>query len=104
LTDWISLLPSLIAGLALGIFYFGGLWLTVQRLPEVRQPALLAVGSLAGRLGVILLGVYLVTGGHWSKIGVCLLGFFVMRTILVQRWQPGVSPLSREGSGRGTQS
>jgi F1F0 ATPase subunit 2 len=94
----------LITGLALGIFYFGGLWLTVQRLPEARQPALLALGSLAGRLGVTLLAVYLVTGGQWARIGVCLLGFFVMRTILVQRWQPRVSPATRGGSNCGNQS
>jgi F1F0 ATPase subunit 2 len=94
----------LVVGLTLGIFYFGGLWLTVRRLPEARQPALLALGSLAGRLGVALLVVYLVTGGEWAKIGVCLLGFFVMRTILVQRWQPRVSPAAEEGSSRGTQS
>jgi len=97
LSEWVSLVASLLGGLALGTFYFGGLWLTVRRLPESRQPALLALGSLAGRLGVTLLGVYLVTGGQWAMIGVCLLGFFVMRTILVQRWQPRVSPATRRG-------
>ena len=101
---WLTLVPALIAGLALGIFCFSGLWLTVQRLPEARQPALLALGSLTARLGVTLLGVYLVTGGQWAKIGVCMLGFFVMRTILVQCWQPRVSPTTRGGSNRGTQS
>jgi F1F0 ATPase subunit 2 len=104
LNEWLSLLPALLAGLVLGVFYFGGLWLTVQRLSQARQPALLALGSLAGRLGVTMLGVYLVTGGQWAKIGVCLLGFFVMRTILVRRWQPMVSPAARTGSNRGTQS
>lgn len=104
MNEWGSLVSSLITGLVLGIFYFGGLWLTIRRLPETRRPALLALGSLGGRLGVTLLVVYLVTGGHWAKIGVCLLGFFVMRTILVQRWQPRVSPATREGSSGGTQS
>jgi F1F0 ATPase subunit 2 len=104
LNEWLLLVPSLICGLALGAFYFGGLWLTVQRLPESRQPALLALGSLAGRLGVTLLGVYLVTGGQWARIGVCLLGFFVMRAILVQRWKPQFSPVTRRGSERGNQS
>ena len=104
MTEWLSLVPALIAGLALGVFYFGGLWLTVRRLPKARQPALLTLGSLTGRLGVTLMGVYLVTGGHWAKIGVCFLGFFVMRTILVQRWQPQVSPSAGGGNSRGTQS
>jgi F1F0 ATPase subunit 2 len=104
LSEWVSLVPSLIAGLALGIFYFGGLWLTVRRLPGARQPALLALGSLVGRLGVSLLVMYLVTSGEWARIGVCLLGFFVMRTILVQRWKPQVVPTTEGGSSRGTQS
>lgn len=104
MNEWLSLLPALLAGLVLGMFYFGGLWLTVQRLSQARQPALLALGSLAGRLGVTMLGVYLVTGGQWAKIGVCLLGFFVMRTILVRRWQPRISPAVRTGSNSGTQS
>jgi F1F0 ATPase subunit 2 len=104
LNEWLSLGPALVAGLALGIFYFGSLWLTVQRLPDARQPALLALGSLTARLGLTLLVVYLVTGGQWARIGVCLLGFFVTRTILVQRWQPRVSPAAKEGSSRGTWS
>ena len=104
MNEWLLLVPSLLGGLALGAFYFGGLWLTVRRLPESRQPALLALGSLAGRLGVTLLGVYLLTGGQWARIGVCLLGFFVMRTLLVQRWQPRVSPMTGGGSSRGNQS
>jgi F1F0 ATPase subunit 2 len=94
LSEWVSLVPSLLAGLALGTFYFGALWLTVRRLPGARQPALLALGSLAGRLCVTLLGIYLVTGGHWAKIGVCLLGLFAMRTVMIQLWQPQVSPVT----------
>ena len=97
MSEWLLLVSSLVGGLAFGAFYFGGLWLTVQRLPESRRPALLALGSLAGRLGATLLGVYLVTGGQWARIGVCLLGFLVMRTLLVQRWQPQVSPATRGG-------
>ena len=104
MNEWLLLVPSLLGGLVLGAFYFGGLWLTVRRLPESHQPALLALGSLAGRLGVTLLGVYLLTGGQWTRIGVCLLGFFVMRTLLVQRWQPRVSPMTGGGSHRGNQS
>jgi F1F0 ATPase subunit 2 len=100
--EWLSLAPSLMAGLVLGAFYFGGLWLTVQWLPQARQPALLALGSMFGRLSVMLLVVYLVSGGQWAKIGVCLLGFFVMRTILVRRWRPQIDPVAKGGSTRGT--
>ena len=102
MTEWLSLMPALMAGLALGIFYFGGLWLTVQWLPAARRPALLTLSSLAVRLSLTLLTVYLVTEGQWARTGVCLLGFFVMRTILVQRWRPKISPTAGGRSNGGT--
>ncbi|MBN1312326.1 MAG: ATP synthase subunit I [Anaerolineae bacterium] len=104
LNKWLSLVPAVIAGVALGAFYFGGLWLTVQQLTKTRRPVLLALGSLVIRLGMTLLGIFLVTGGEWVKIGICLLGFFAMRTILVHRWQPQMSPAVERGSSHGTQS
>jgi len=104
MNEWLSLAPALMTGLALGAFYFGGLWLTVQWLRETRRPALLTLGSLIIRLGVSLLIMYQVAGGQWARIGICLLGFFVMRAILVQYWQPRTSTVAGEGNQRGTQS
>jgi F1F0 ATPase subunit 2 len=97
------LMEALVAGLLMGIVYFGGLWLTVQRLREARRPALLALGSLAGRLAMMLLVLYLVTGGQWAGIGIYLLGFFIMRTVLVWRWGPRTSPTAKEGNIHGPQ-
>lgn len=39
---------------------------------------LLAIGSFLLRLGVSLIGFYLVMGAHWERLLVCLLGFLVM--------------------------
>jgi len=88
MNEWLSVLPSLIAGLLLGLVHYGGLWLTIQRLSDARHLVLLTLASLVGRLVVTLLGIYLITGGNSIKIGACLLGLFVMRTILVQLWRP----------------
>jgi F1F0 ATPase subunit 2 len=79
---------ALVAGLGLGLFYFGGLWLTIRRLPTSRHPALLTLGSFVGRLLVTLLGFYVVTGGRWELLLSSLVGFLVMRTILVYQWGP----------------
>jgi len=79
---------ALAAGIGLGIFYFGGLWLTVRRLPTTRRPAFLSLLSFFGRLGVVLFGFYLVMGGHWERLLVCLLGFLGVRIILVRLWGP----------------
>jgi len=79
---------SFAVGACLGVFYFGGLWLTVRQLPSARRPAVLSLCSFFGRLGVVLLGFYLVMGGQWQRLLVCLVGFFVVRVILVRRWGP----------------
>lgn len=87
-TPLVMLGLSLAAGAGLGLFYFGGLWLTVRRLPTLRRPELISLGSFVGRLGVTLLGFYLVADGRWERLAACLVGFFVMRTILVHRLGP----------------
>jgi len=83
------LITAFAAGIGLGTFYFGGLWLTVKRLPKVKRPALLSMCSFFGRLGIIIFGFYLIMDGHWERIMVCMIGFLVMRGILVRHWGPG---------------
>lgn len=87
-TDWMSILASTIIGLASGLVYFGGLWVTVRRLPVLGRPMLVALGGMACRLGLALVCVYWIGAGHWSRIASWLLGFFAMRAVLVRRWQP----------------
>jgi F1F0 ATPase subunit 2 len=88
MNELVQLVLAATAGMALGLFYFGGLWLTVRRLPTSRSPALLTLGSFAGRLAVTLLGFYLVTGGRWERLLACLAGFLIARTLLVHRLHP----------------
>jgi F1F0 ATPase subunit 2 len=80
-----SLVLALLAGMGLGLFYFGGLWLTVQRLPTIRHPALLMLGSFCMRTLVALFGFYVVMSGSWARLLVCLAGFLVIRTLLASR-------------------
>ncbi len=86
--ELLTLISALVAGTGLGLFYFGGLWLTVRRLPTARRPAFFSLLSFFGRLGVALFGFYLVMGGHWERLLVCLLGFLGVRVILVRVWGP----------------
>ena len=86
--EFLPLMLAVAAGIGLGLFYFGGLWLTVRQLPTARRPALLSLLSFFGRLGVVLFGFYLVMGSHWERLLVCLLGFLGTRSILVRLWGP----------------
>jgi F1F0 ATPase subunit 2 len=84
----LPLMPALAAGIGLGLFYFGGLWLTVRQLSTARRPAFLSLLSFFGRLSVVLFGFYLIMGGHWERLLVCLLGFLGVRVIFVRLWGP----------------
>lgn len=83
-----SLALAFAAGLAVGWFFFYGLWWTVRRLPEARHPALLTLGSLGLRMGASLAVLYLVMAGDWRRLAVALGGIVVMRLILVRRLRP----------------
>jgi F1F0 ATPase subunit 2 len=78
-------LMAFFVGMGAGLFYFGGLWWTVRRLPSARQPALLTFGSFFVRTGLSLAAFYFASGGHWQRILASLLGFIIVRVFLVRR-------------------
>jgi F1F0 ATPase subunit 2 len=73
------------AGVLLGIFYFGGLWLTILQLERIHQPVLLFAASFLGRTALVLVGFYLAADGHLDRLAACLVGFFLPRLFFV-RW------------------
>ena len=66
-TEGFPLGLALLAGVGLGLFYFGGLWLTVQQLLTIRRPVALLLVSYVGLIGATLLGFYVVAGGYWER-------------------------------------
>ncbi len=83
---------SLVTGIALGVFYFGGLWLTLKRLPYTQQPVLLTVGSFFGRTAVCLSCFYLVIRiTHLEGLLLSLAGFISMKLVLVRSLRPDKS-------------
>ncbi|MEA2108407.1 MAG: ATP synthase subunit I [Pseudomonadota bacterium] len=87
-SNTLDLIMAFAAGLFIGSFYFLALWLTVRRLPKVRFPASWTLGSYLARSAVSMAGFYLVMSGCWERLLVSLLGFIVMRFILVRWFQP----------------
>jgi F1F0 ATPase subunit 2 len=86
--DWMVLLWSALAGVILGVLYFGGLWLTVQRLAGARHPALLAAASFLVRVLGLSGAVLLVTDGQIERLIALLVGFFLARQVLLLRLRP----------------
>ncbi len=86
---------SLASGIGLGIFYFGGLWLTLKQLPYSQQPVLLTVGSFFGRTVVCLFVFYLVVRvSHLEGLVLSLAGFILMKFMLVRSLSPAKSQKS----------
>jgi len=68
-----------VAGVGLGAIFFGGLWWTVRKGASSRRPASWFLGSALARMSIALAGFYLVAGGQWERLAVCLLGFVMAR-------------------------
>lgn len=73
------------AGLALGVFYFTGLWQTVKKLPSSEHPLRLIAGSFALRMIIVLAAFYFIMGSQWERLAAALTGFIVMKIILTKK-------------------
>jgi F1F0 ATPase subunit 2 len=90
---------ALLAGLALGSVFFGGLWWTVRRGLFSRNPAVWFFSSLLLRSVIVLGGFYFVGRGDWRRLLVCLAGFLVARFLVAHLARDTTGPRKplREG-------
>ena len=79
MNDTLTLVRAWVAGGMLGTIFFGGLWWTVRTSVSSKQPAPWFFGSLLLRTGMAMAGFYFVSGGHWERLLLCLLGFLMAR-------------------------
>jgi F1F0 ATPase subunit 2 len=80
-----ALALSLAAGAALGVFYFGTLWLVVRRLGRVAWPAAWLGVTAVVRLTVVLGLAALLAGARWERLVAGLIGFVAVRVLLTRR-------------------
>jgi F1F0 ATPase subunit 2 len=79
---------SVLAGVALSVPMFGGLWWTLRRLPSARWPWVFAVASFWARSSITVVGFYLITAGDWRRGLAALIGFLIGRTMLLRMLEP----------------
>lgn len=90
MSDFLIWLLACLAGIALGGFFFGGLWWTVRRGASSRHPARLFVSSFLVRMVVAVGGFYLIAAdGDWRRVIASLLGFLIARWLVVRWTRPG---------------
>lgn len=99
-----NLIYPFIAGFILGVFYFGGLWFTVQRLPHLDNPALWAFVSFGFRLIVVLIGFYMIMGRSWENGVAALVGFILVRVLSIKKLSIRKKNTNRKMMRHGNQS
>ena len=85
-------------GAVLGLIFYGGLWLTVDRLPTARHPVWLTLSSFWIRFAVVIFGLLLVVKGGWQHALISVVGFTAAR-FSVSRY---LIPLPRGGNADNT--
>jgi len=91
MSDTLLLPLALVAGILLGLFFFGGLWWTVRRCLASGRAGLWLFASLLLRMSVTLAGFYLVGRDHWQRLLLCVLGFLLARFIVTWLTRPTVA-------------
>ena len=79
-----GILAAALAGMLLGVFFFGGLWWTIRKTLSSRLPALWFSGSFLARTAVTLVGFWFVTQGDWRRMAGCIAGFLGARLFVVR--------------------
>jgi F1F0 ATPase subunit 2 len=81
----LTLALPFVVGIALGLFFFGGLWWTVQRIPTAEFPGALALGSMVIRTLITVAGFYWIMDGSWERLLAAAAGFLLARVVMVRR-------------------
>ena len=84
MNEIVSLLLTLLAGMAFGVLFFGGLWLTVRKGLTSKSPTLVFMGSLVVRVAIVVVGFYYVGADDWQRLLLCLAGFLIARTVITR--------------------
>jgi F1F0 ATPase subunit 2 len=75
---------ALPGGMVLGVFFFGGLWLTVKKTVTSKKMVLLFVGSSILRTCITLAGLYFISHGNWQRLLIAMIGFIAARFVVMR--------------------
>ncbi len=101
----IAVAAGLVAGIVLGLVFFGGLWWTTQRLATSSQPGILVSVSLLVRVVVLAGGLFLLAQIGSGALLAAVLGLLVTRIGLTRLAvngrlpQPATSASTARGGG-----
>lgn len=82
MSDILYMILAFIAGMALGMFFFGGLWFTVKKAINAKTPAIWFFISFFLRVIVVLIGFYYISQGGWQRLIISVIGFIIARFVV----------------------
>jgi len=85
---WSPLIVTFSAGLGLGLFFFGGLWVTIRCLAASPCPRLMFWGSFLIRHLLTIALFVVLCQKDWGKWAATMAGFLAMRTALLHKQTP----------------
>ena len=89
----IAVLSALI-GIALGLFFYGGLWFTVRRLTTTDHPVLLTLASFWVRVLAVVAAFIFLTHTGLKCVAIAMTGFLLGR-LAVSRFLPVGRPAAK---------
>jgi F1F0 ATPase subunit 2 len=90
MTEVLGMVTALAGGALLGLLYFGGLWVTVQRLASTRLPGALALTSFVVRTAVVVAGLAMLMAGDARRLAMAVIGLLAVRVLAVRRARAGL--------------
>ena len=85
----------LIAGIVIGIFFFGALWYTVKKALPSSIPALWFFCSFIIRTGITVFGFYFVAAGSMQSLLLCTIGFVLARFVVTYHTKSSIEKQSQ---------
>lgn len=93
--EWVALMFICGGAALLSLFYYGGLWLTLQHFFAAysveaatawwRHPVLLVTLSFVARTALVVMGLALLTRGELLPLLVAMIAFVATRMLIIQR-------------------
>jgi F1F0 ATPase subunit 2 len=84
MNETFTLILDFVAGILLGVIFFGGLWLTVKKVVFFKWSAFWFLGSLFLRTSITLSGFYYISNGELKNLLTGLIGFIFARFIVTR--------------------
>ncbi len=83
--NWAVYLFLFCVGMLAGLFYFGGLWLTVKKITDGKSSYFWFFASFLFRSVIVVLVFYLFMDGEWSRALAQICGFICVRVFLTNK-------------------